>query len=182
VRLTDEEKAAIRARPFPLQAADRRYPRAAAPLAIPWSVAEKAFGAYAARYGTDQSPERTAQRGGFGVEEMDEFYPPWRDEVSEIASLLARLSDLEAERDAATQRAAEMEREAARLRETLRIHWLAGIECDHETKRDRPSCACAAVDLGWHSSVGAAVDAWLAHVLSEATPSPPPAEDGKETK
>jgi len=48
---------------------------------------------------------------------------------------------------------------------TLRKHWLHAIECDHERKLDHPICACSRVDLGWHSSVGAAVDAWIAHVL-----------------
>lgn len=48
--------------------------------------------------------------------------------------------------------------------ETLRQHWLHAMECDHATGRDKPHCACSRVDLGWHPSVGAAVEAWLAHV------------------
>ncbi len=80
------------ARVFPIQKAARGYKGAAAPLSIPWSVAEKAYGAYASRYGTDQSLERMAERGGFGVEEMDALYPPWRNEVSEITTLRAALS------------------------------------------------------------------------------------------
>jgi hypothetical protein len=54
---------------------------------------------------------------------------------------------------------------------TLREHWLRTVECDHASDRDKPHCACSRVDLGWHPSVGAAVEAWLAHV---AGVSPPP--------
>lgn len=57
------------------------------PLSIPWSVAEKAYSVYAAEFGLGQSLERLAERGGFGLGEMDKFYPAWRDEVSEIVKL-----------------------------------------------------------------------------------------------
>lgn len=81
---------------FPLQCARRNYPGAAAPLSIPWSVAEKAYGVYASLYGTGQSLERLAERGGFGVEEMDQLYPLWREEVSEVAALRAEVERLRA--------------------------------------------------------------------------------------
>lgn len=41
----------------------------------------------------------------------------------------------------------------------LKQHYLADIECDHERRMDKPRCACSLVDLGWHPSVGHAVDA-----------------------
>jgi hypothetical protein len=53
------------------------------------------------------------------------------------------------------------EREATVLRE----HYLAGIECDHEHQRDRASCGCSLVDLGWHDSVGEARESWITHVV-----------------
>lgn len=46
---------------------------------IPWSVAEDAYVAYAARYGDSQSLERLAERGGFGLGELDELVPGWRE-------------------------------------------------------------------------------------------------------
>lgn len=49
--------------------------------------------------------------------------------------------------------------------DTLKDHYLAGVECDHDRKQDRASCACSRVDLGWQPSVGAAVDTWIAHVV-----------------
>lgn len=61
------------------------------PLQVPWSVAEKAYSVYAARHGLSQSLEDLARRGGFGVEEMDLYHPAWREEVSEIAALKAKL-------------------------------------------------------------------------------------------
>ncbi len=45
---------------------------------IPWWVAEQAYMTYANRYGDEQSLRRLAERGGFGIEEMDEYYPKWR--------------------------------------------------------------------------------------------------------
>lgn len=41
---------------------------------VPWEAAEKAYTAYAARYGTGQSLERLAERGGFGLAEFAVLY------------------------------------------------------------------------------------------------------------
>ncbi len=76
-------------RMFPLQIS-RNKDVQPGPLSIPWSVAEKAYGAYAREYGRDQSMERMAERGGFGWCEMDTLYPQWRAEVDEIADLRER--------------------------------------------------------------------------------------------
>jgi hypothetical protein len=38
--------------------------------AIPWSLAERAYQRYSQLYGTDQSLERLAERGGFGLAEL----------------------------------------------------------------------------------------------------------------
>jgi hypothetical protein len=51
----------------------------------------------------------------------------------------------------------------------LRQHWLRVMECDHEGKQDKPHCACSRVDLGWHPTVSAALEAWLAHVQGATT-------------
>lgn len=53
-------------------------------------------------------------------------------------------------------------------RDVLRAHYLAEVICDHEGKRDNPVCSCSLVFLGWHPSVGAAVDAWVDHVMEQA--------------
>jgi hypothetical protein len=50
----------------------------------------------------------------------------------------------------------------------LREHYLAGISCDHARKEDNPVCACSRVFLGWHPSVGEAVEAWIGHVMEVA--------------
>lgn len=52
-----------------------------------------------------------------------------------------------------------------RLRDRLQRHYLAYVACDHERGMDNPQCACSLVDLGWHPSVGEAVEAWIDHVL-----------------
>lgn len=43
------------------------------PGTVAWSEHLLAYSAYAARYGTDQSAERLAQRGGFGYGELVMF-------------------------------------------------------------------------------------------------------------
>lgn len=57
-----------------------------------------------------------------------------------------------------------------RVAQILKAHYLIGVECDPVNKQDRPSCQCSLVDLGWHPSIGQAVDAWIAHVLEEFKP------------
>jgi hypothetical protein len=52
----------------------------------------------------------------------------------------------------------------AELRQILRDHYLAQVICGHDRQQDNPVCACSRVFLGWHPSVGAAVDAWIDHV------------------
>lgn len=58
----------------------------------------------------------------------------------------------------------------AAVREVLREHYLAQVTCDHERKQDNPVCACSLVHLGWHPSVGAAVDAWIEHAVEQMQP------------
>lgn len=61
----------------------------------------------------------------------------------------------------------QADRKGRTLRTVLREHYLAQITCDHEQKLDNAGCACSLVFLGWHPSVGEAVDAWIDHVLTE---------------
>lgn len=60
---------------FPIQMERDADPH---PVRVPWNVAELAYSVYAGRYGTSQSLERLAQRGGFAPSEMDNFLPDWR--------------------------------------------------------------------------------------------------------
>lgn len=62
---------------------------------IPWEVGQRAYEKYASMYGTDQSLERLAERGGFDVPEMDQYYPAWRNHIGELAKLRARVDELE---------------------------------------------------------------------------------------
>lgn len=56
-----------------------------------------------------------------------------------------------------------------RLAHILKDHYLTGIQCDSVKKLDWPTCQCSMVDLGWHPSIGQAVDAWVEHVLEQWT-------------
>ena len=49
--------------------------------------------------------------------------------------------------------------------DVLRDHHLTEIVCDHERRQDNPVCSCSRAHLGWHQSVGEAVEAWIAHVF-----------------
>ena len=51
---------------------------------IPESVAQKAWEVWNKEYQTEQSLQRTKERGGFGINEMDMFYPNWREESNKI--------------------------------------------------------------------------------------------------
>ncbi|MBI3654152.1 MAG: hypothetical protein HY231_24230 [Acidobacteria bacterium] len=62
-------------RPFPIQGGefyrdekgDRCFTKGST---IPWWLAAKAYEAYRAKYGSSQSLEQIAERGGFGREEL----------------------------------------------------------------------------------------------------------------
>lgn len=85
-----ERLKAVERRTFPLQASLGLR----GPVNIPWSVAEKAYGAYALRFGRGQTLERLAERGGFSWAEMDMFLPGWREECSEIDALRSEVERL----------------------------------------------------------------------------------------
>lgn len=53
---------------FPIQADHGRHKRSAG--SVPWSVAEVAYQTYSKLYGSNQSLERLAERGGFGWSEL----------------------------------------------------------------------------------------------------------------
>ncbi len=81
---------------FPIMI-DRKVP-AGTPTQIPWPIAVRAYTDYAARYGTEQSVERLAGRGGFHYGEMDRHLPGWRDEVNELLRVQAECAALRAEK------------------------------------------------------------------------------------
>jgi hypothetical protein len=50
-------------------------------LRITWEAMFHAYNAYALLFGTDQSMKRLVERGGFGEQELDAFYPEWRNHI-----------------------------------------------------------------------------------------------------
>lgn len=91
--ITDQARKAAE-KPFPIQS---EYGYGPHPITVPWCVAEKAFAVYRDRYGTNQSIERIAERGGFGPSEMDKFYPTWKEEVSALAAKDKLIAELRRE-------------------------------------------------------------------------------------
>lgn len=51
---------------------------------IPWWLAEEAYLEYSKLYGSEQSLERLAERGGFYVEEMHDLRPGWKEAASGV--------------------------------------------------------------------------------------------------
>lgn len=84
---------------------------------IPWEMHLRAYGVYEQRYGRQQALIEGGCRGGFMANELDEFIPGWRHELSvlakrdkEIEALraeVARLRALLAARDTATPEGGE---------------------------------------------------------------------------
>ncbi|KKN09882.1 hypothetical protein LCGC14_1042220 [marine sediment metagenome] len=67
---------------------------------IPWKLAEVVYTGYSRRYGTDQSLERIAERGGFGVLEIADHLGGTIAELeAENARLQTRVEETERERD-----------------------------------------------------------------------------------
>lgn len=87
---------AMDARRFPIMVEMLRHPDPSPVRSVPWALAERAYMAYAVRYGTDQSMERLAQRGGFSAREMDVFAPGWRNEVRALQVLQGEVDQLRA--------------------------------------------------------------------------------------
>ena len=52
------------------------------------------------------------------------------------------------------------------FRKTLKQHWITAIICDEATHTDRIGCWCGAWQCPPQPNVGAAVDAWIDHVIS----------------
>lgn len=61
---------------------------------IPWSLHLEAYDAYCKRYGRQQALIEGGCRGGFGTQELDVLIPGWRERVSEIGQLKARIETL----------------------------------------------------------------------------------------
>ena len=61
-----------------------------APTSCSWEAAGIAYSQYSARFGKDQSLERLAERGGFSANEMDEYYPGWREHTKRDEGGLVR--------------------------------------------------------------------------------------------
>lgn len=67
---------------------------------IPWSLHLEAYDAYSKKWSPQPAMidlEGRNCRGGFSTGELDQFIPGWRDRVSEIGKLRARVAELEAQ-------------------------------------------------------------------------------------
>lgn len=61
----------------PFQFAIWRYLKNVRYMGIPWDVHLKIYEGYSKEYGNYQSADQIAERGGFGYNEVIEFYPEW---------------------------------------------------------------------------------------------------------
>ena len=103
----------------------------------------------------DREAERAAAEG------RQRFnMPPWEGRTEDQRGLDNRIASVIAEVVRAEVR--------GRFGHALREHYLAGISWDRARHEDNPVCACSRVFLGWHPSVGEAVEAWIVHVMDVA--------------
>lgn len=86
----DLRKAAEAATPKPKLAPVQGYS-----AGIPWEMHLRAYDAYCKKYSPQQALIEGWCRGGFSVGELDMFIPGWRDELSELKRLTARVEELE---------------------------------------------------------------------------------------
>ena len=78
---------------------DKHAPVQGYSAGIPWSMHLRAYDMYCKKYSPQPALvdlEKNNCRGGFGTEELDEFVPGWRDELSKIGKLLQRAEAAEA--------------------------------------------------------------------------------------
>lgn len=115
---------------------------------IPWKVHGLAWEAYAKKYGTQQSPERMAERGGFGIYEMDMFLPGWREMAEAIDSEQAAVDTLRAQLEAAEERAETEAEECERLARaniaySQQVNELIGRAGNAEARAEAAEAECA---------------------------------------
>lgn len=72
---------------------------------IPWSLHLEAYDAYSKKWRPQPAMIEDGCRGGFHVDELDEFIPGWRDRASEIAKLKAQIAALTRAAEAAAHAA-----------------------------------------------------------------------------
>lgn len=103
----------------------------------------------------------------------------------------ARIEELEAKLERAERERTDIQADAneieadyddaeARLlafRSAVRQHYLAGVECDHDGKRDRSQCGFGDWQSEWQPNVGAAVDCWMEHVDAVTGSAAPPSAE-----
>lgn len=80
---------------------ERRAPVQGYSAGIPWSMHLRAYDVYCKKWSPQKALIEGGCRGGFGTEELDDFIPGWRDELSEITKLRAELAACRAEREGA---------------------------------------------------------------------------------
>jgi hypothetical protein len=94
------------------------------PQGIPWSLHLEAYGVYCKKWGAQQALidlEGRNCRGGFGVDELDDFIPGWRDRVSELTAV-------KKERDALRAELAALKAQEP-VREPLTLEKIADLNC-----------------------------------------------------
>lgn len=66
---------------------------------IPWAMHLRAYDAYSKKWAPQKAMIEGGCRGGFSVGELDQFIPGWRDELSELHQLRAKLAQALASRE-----------------------------------------------------------------------------------
>ena len=90
----DAEIEALRAKVERLAEERKRAPVQGFAGGIPWKMHLRAYDAYCKKYGPQPALIKGGCRGGFGVRELDDLIPGWREELSRIKTLEAEIERL----------------------------------------------------------------------------------------
>ena len=63
------------------------------------------------------------------------------------------------------------------VEDSLRAHWITSVNCDKEAGTNYASCSCSIWRGPVRSTLGEAVNDWVAHVLADGLNSRPPKDD-----
>ena len=78
---------------------EKRAPVQGYPAGIPWWLHMEAYAAYSRKYRPQQALIEGGCRGGFHVNELDDFVPGWRDRIETFGMMRSALIDFVAAAD-----------------------------------------------------------------------------------
>lgn len=112
---------------------------------IPWWLHLEAYAAYCKKWSPQPALIEGGCRGGFGMQELDEFVPGWRDRIEAFGKMKARVAECEALVAGANARVSVADREL----QTIRAGHTKTVEYDLSPAMAETVIRDKLVELGW---------------------------------